>query len=29
VRNQIRGQRLATFADALLEDLRASAIIRP
>ncbi|WP_342075570.1 peptidylprolyl isomerase [Yoonia sp. SS1-5] len=28
VRNQIRGQRLAGLADALLEDLRAAAIIR-
>lgn len=28
VRNQIRGQRLASLADALLEDLRASAVIR-
>ncbi len=27
VRNQIRGQRLAGFADALLEDLRSSAVI--
>lgn len=29
IRNQIRSQRLAALADALLEDLRASAIIRP
>ena len=29
LRNQIRSQRLAAFADALLEDLRAAAIIRP
>ncbi|MCK0094330.1 peptidylprolyl isomerase [Yoonia sp. F2084L] len=29
VRNQIRSQRLTALADALLEDLRASAIIRP
>lgn len=29
LRTQIRGERLAALADALLEDLRASAIIRP
>ena len=29
LRNQIRSQRLAAFADALLEDLRAAAIVRP
>ncbi len=29
VRNQIRSQRLTALADALLEDLRASAVIRP
>ena len=29
VRNQLRSQRLAAFAQALLEDLRASAVIRP
>ncbi|WP_110590632.1 peptidylprolyl isomerase [Yoonia maricola] len=29
IRNQIRGQRLTALADALLEDLRASAVIRP
>ena len=29
VRGQIRSQRLTTLADALLEDLRASAVIRP
>lgn len=29
VRNQLRSQRLAAFADALIEDLRASAVIRP
>lgn len=29
VRNQLRSQRLAALADALLEDLRASAVIRP